>query len=68
MLQKEKRIVFTKQELWLNQAPCLNFECDEDELLEQALDCGFVTRIKDNKFLVNNDYDKQKGERNEINN
>mgnify|MGYP000326940545 FL=1 len=62
MLQKEKRIVFTKQELWLNQAPCLNFEFDEDELLEEALDNGFVTRIGENKFLVNNEYDKQKGE------
>jgi len=68
MIQKEKRIVFTKQELWLNQAPCLNFEFDEDELLEEALDNGFVTRIGENKFLVNNGYDKQKGESNAVNN
>ena len=68
MLQKEKRIVFTKQELWLNQAPCLNFELAEDELLEEALDNGFVTRIGENKFLVNNEYDKQKGESNAVNN
>ena len=68
MKQKEERIVFTKKELWLNQAPCFNFELDEDELLEQALDCEFVTRVGENKFLVNNEYDNQKGERNAVNN
>ena len=46
----------------------LNFEFDEDELLEEALDNGFVTRIGENKFLVNNEYDKQKGESNAVNN
>ena len=65
MKQKEERIVFTKQELWLNQAPCLNFECDEEKLLEEALSRGFVTKIAENKFLVNNEYDNQKGESSE---
>ena len=56
MKEKDERIVFTKKQLWLNQAPCFNFELDEDELLEQALIKGFVTKIAEDKFLVNNDY------------
>jgi len=67
MKQKEERIVFTKEQLWLNQAPCFNFELDEDELLKQALSSGFVTKIAEDKFLVNNEYDNQKGESNEVN-
>ena len=54
--KEENRTVFTKKELWLNQAPCFNFELDQDELLEQALDCEFVTRVGENQFLVNNNY------------
>jgi hypothetical protein len=54
--EKDERIVFTKKQLWLNQAPCFNFELDEDELLEQALIKGFVTKIAEDKFLVNNEY------------
>ena len=53
MKEKDGRIVFTKKQLWLNQAPCFNFELDEDELLKQALSSGFVTKIAENKFLVN---------------
>ena len=56
MAEEEKRIVFTKEELWLNQAPSLNFELDEDKLLDKALDCGFVTKIGEDQFLVNNNY------------
>jgi len=54
--EKDERIVFTKKQLWLNQAPCFNFELDEDELLEQALIKGFVTKIAEDKFLVNNEH------------
>ena len=56
MKEKDERIVFTKKQLWLNQAPCFNFELNEDELLEQALSKGFVTKIAEDKFLVNNEY------------
>ena len=56
MKEKDERIVFTKKQLWLNQAPCFNFELDEDELLEQALIKGFVTKIAEDKFLVNNEH------------
>ena len=50
------RIVFTKHELWLDQAPSWNFELNENELLATALVKGYVTSIGDDKYLVNNDY------------
>ena len=52
----EDRIVFTKHELFMNQAPSTNFELGEDEMLVKALDVGFVTEIGDDQYLVNNDY------------
>ena len=33
--------------------------------LKEALKRGFVTKITENKFLVNNEYDNQKGESSE---
>ena len=54
--QEENTTVFTKKELWLNQASCFNFELDEDELLEKALNCEFVTRVGENQFLVNKQF------------
>ena len=33
--REENRTVFTKEELWLSQAPNFNFELDGDELLER---------------------------------
>ena len=56
MIQKEKRIVFTKLELWIDQAPSFNFELDKDQLLKEALKRGFVTKIGQDKYLVNNEY------------
>ena len=49
-------IVFTKHELFMDQAPSWNFELDEEQLLEKALELEFVTKIGDDKYLRNNDY------------
>jgi hypothetical protein len=49
-------IVFTKKELWINQAPCLNFQYDEDQLLKLALRRKFVTQIGEDQYLVNPNY------------
>lgn len=48
--------VFNKQELWDWQAPRWNFELDADELLDKALEVGFVTEIGDDEYLVNEEY------------
>ena len=49
-------IIVTKDELYLQQAPSLNFELDADELLEKALLRGFVEKVGDDKYKINNDY------------
>tara|TARA_R100001244_G_scaffold42903_1_gene38646 strand:- start:750 stop:974 length:225 start_codon:yes stop_codon:yes gene_type:complete len=54
-MNKDDTIV-TKDELYLQQAPSLNFELDADELLEKALLRGFVEKVGDDKYKINNDY------------
>jgi len=51
-----KDVIFTKHELFMAQAPSWNFELDEEQLLNKALELGFVTKIGDDKYLMNNDY------------
>ena len=46
----------TKHELWMSQAPCFNFELDEDQLLAKALESGFVTKTGEDEYLMNEDY------------
>ena len=43
---------FTKKELWMNQAPCWNFDLDEDELLEKALEVEFVKKVGDDLYEI----------------
>ena len=52
----EDTTIFTKQSLFMAQAPSWNFELDADQLLDKALELGFVTKIDDDKYLMNNDY------------
>ena len=48
--------VFTQKELWMSQAPFLNFEFDEQALLAEALKRGFVSKVGNDAYLVNTDY------------
>ena len=52
----EKEIIWTKKQLWQNQAPSFNFEKNADELLEQALLSGFVDKIGKDQYQVNLNY------------
>jgi hypothetical protein len=54
----EKEIIWTKKQLWQNQAPSFNFEKNADELLEQALLSGFVDKIGKDQYQVNLNYPK----------
>ena len=38
------------------QAPSFNFDLNADEILAKALKVGFVKKISDDKYLVNEDY------------
>jgi hypothetical protein len=48
----------TKEDLYFHYAPSFNFELDEDQLLDVALDRGFVSVMdgQDNLFIINKDY------------
>ena len=49
-------VIFTKKELWLNQAGCFGFQFNEDQLLRKALKAGFVTKVGEDQYLMNDDY------------
>ena len=51
-----QQIIFTSQELFKSQAPMFNFELNEIQILEKALYMGFVTKVDDDLYLVNEDY------------
>ena len=42
----------------MTQAPSFNFELDEDQLLDKALEVGFVTKVDEDLYEVNNNYNK----------
>jgi hypothetical protein len=46
---------FTKETLWLNQAPSFNFELDADQLLEKALIVGFVKKVGEDCYQLIDD-------------
>ena len=49
----------TSKQLFQQQAPSFNFELDEEQLLEAALERGFVTLIDEANglYLINKDYE-----------
>jgi len=49
-------MVVTKKELWMQQAPSWNFDLGEDALLKKALERGFVTKVSEDQYLINEDY------------
>jgi hypothetical protein len=48
--------ILSKQDLFLSQAPLFNFELDADQLLAKALEVGFVTKVRDDQYLLNENY------------
>lgn len=48
----------TKQDLFMQQAPSFNFEYDADDLLELALDRGFVSKVdgQQDLYIINDHY------------
>lgn len=47
---------FNKHTLWQNQAPSLNFEYGKDDLLALALERGFVKKIGEDLYEMNEKY------------
>lgn len=48
----------TAHELFMAQAPSFNFELGEKELLEKALEVGYVSKMdgEEDLYLINQDY------------
>ena len=44
----------------MNQAPNFNFEYDANQLLEKALELGFVSKVAEDQYLMNDEYGNQK--------
>jgi hypothetical protein len=53
---KMDTITLTKKELWQAQAPSWNFELDEEQLLDKALKLGFVIKVSEDMYEINNNY------------
>ena len=51
--------ILTSKELWKNQAPNFNFEFNEKRILAKALEVGFVTKVGDDQYLVNEKYTEE---------
>jgi hypothetical protein len=48
--------IVTSKELFQQQAPMFNFELNEEQLLVKALEVGFVSKVGDDKYLINSGY------------
>ena len=46
----------SKEELFMRQAPSWNFELNADQLLAKALKLGFVKKVGEDRYEVNEDY------------
>ena len=49
---------YTKKSLFLSQAQSFNFELNAEQLLEKALEAGFVVKIGKDLYEVNVNYDE----------
>ena len=47
---------YSKQSLFLEQAPCFNFELDADGVVAKELEVGFITKIGDDLYERNAKY------------
>ena len=49
-------MLVTSSQLFQQQAPSFNFELGEEELLAQALKVGFVTKVSEDQYEINEQY------------
>ena len=50
------KLIVSKKELWMQQAPNFNFEKNAYELLQQALRSGFVDKVGVDQYEINANY------------
>ena len=49
-------MILSKDDIFKQFAPSFNFEHDAEQLVEIALERGFVTKVGDDEYLVNDSY------------
>tara|TARA_R100000306_G_C4349503_1_gene129381 strand:+ start:500 stop:727 length:228 start_codon:yes stop_codon:yes gene_type:complete len=47
---------YSKRSLFMEQAPSFNFELNADQLLAKALKVGFIKKVGEDKYELNEDY------------
>ena len=47
---------YSKHTLFLEQAPCFNFELDADGLVAKGLEVGFITKVGTDLYERNDQY------------
>ncbi len=52
-LEKETH---NKKSFFQSYAPCFNFELGPEELIKEGLKRGFITQLKEDTYLVNDNY------------
>ena len=48
--------IISKKNLFLGYAADFNFELDADELVEEGLRIGFITKVAPDSYIINEDY------------
>ena len=48
--------IISKKNLFLGYASDFNFELDADELVEECLRIGFITKVATDSYKINEDY------------
>lgn len=48
--------IISKMKLFSWQAPSFNFEKNPEQLLEHALKVGFVSKVGEDQYLINEEY------------
>lgn len=49
-------MILTKKDIFMTQAPMFNFELGADELVAEGLKRGFITKVGDDKYELNEKY------------
>jgi hypothetical protein len=49
---------YSKHTLFLEQAPCFNFELDADGVVAKGLEVGFITKVGDDLYERNDNYEE----------
>lgn len=50
------KTIYTKKEFFMSFAPQFNFELDQDQLIKEGLKRGFITKVNEDQYRINENY------------